>query len=66
MIDAFPRALGDWLNVPMWDDTSDILGILRQPERHGQPVACLDLSRIAGGWIQFDEPEMCRRTRSLL
>src|SRR5690606_26732954 len=65
VLDTFRRPICDWLDVPVWDDASDVFGILRQPERHGQPVARLDLSCIAGSWVQFDESEMRRRIRPL-
>ncbi|RAQ84728.1 hypothetical protein A4G86_20730 [Burkholderia pseudomallei] len=57
MIDAYLRALGNWLDVSMRDDTGDVLGILRQSECHIQPVACFGMSRISRHWIQFNESE---------
>src|SRR5690606_5977215 len=37
----------------------------RQSECHGQPTARLNSLRISPGWIQLNEPEMCRRARPL-
>src|SRR5690606_23543119 len=65
VIDTFPLGICNRLDVPMRDDTTVTLGLLRQPDRHGQPVARLDSPRISRGWIQLDEPKICRRTRSL-